>query len=64
MEPSRSFAKRRPPAPLDTRLTGGRHHLSEHCQDRDDEGDYEDQPQEVVDRYAPDDREEHQQNDQ
>jgi hypothetical protein len=64
MEPSRSFAGRRPPVPLGTRLTGGRHRSSEHCQDRDDEGDYEDQPQEVADRYAPDDCEQHQQNDQ
>jgi hypothetical protein len=61
--PSARFAKRRPPAARKGSKAGDVA-SSQHCQDRDDEGDDEDQPDEVVDRYAPDDREEHQQNDQ
>lgn len=50
----------RPPA----RTAGGRRCLSQHCQDRDDQRDDEDQPQEVADRNTTDDREDHQQDDQ
>jgi hypothetical protein len=55
--------ERRPPDPLGDGITGGRRRSLQICQESNDEGDYEDQPQEVVDRDAPDDREDHQQND-
>jgi hypothetical protein len=59
---SSSFVERVAPPARDRIVTGGRRDVSQQCQNRDHERDDQNEPQEVADRHASNDREDDEQN--